>query len=114
MNAGHQPGSLTVALVIIQQHLSRLFVECGFGVRIDEETFDDGENVSYSVCGFPVLLEGADADVACRGDIRVKDLCREHAYRQKIKGEIEVSGFRDGEKGQAYILVERLETRRQR
>jgi hypothetical protein len=98
MNAGHQPGSLTVALIIVQQHLSRLFVECGFWVRIDKETFNDGENVGYPVCGFPVLLEGADADVACRGDVGVKDLCREHACHREIKGEIEVSKWRDGEK----------------
>jgi len=67
--------AIAVALVILQQQFACLLVQSRLWVWINEEAFDGDEDVANSVRGFPVLLQGVDANLSISSNIGMEDLC---------------------------------------
>ena len=49
-------GSVEVCVVLLEQQLARLLVECGLGVGDDQKTLDGEEDVLDPQVRLPVLL----------------------------------------------------------
>lgn len=75
MHARNQFRSRAIRRIVLQKQFSCVFIEGGFGVRVDEETLDGDEDVGDAVGGLPVFLEGIDTDFAGGGDVGVEYLC---------------------------------------
>ena len=70
MQVGDHLGVLEVLLIVLQEHLSGVLVQCALGEGHDEQTFYDFEDVVEGPgCWVPVLLEGVHADLSFFGDV---------------------------------------------
>lgn len=45
-----------VVIVRFEKQLARFFVQCRFGIRVDEEAFDRDEDMSDAILLLPILF----------------------------------------------------------
>ena len=68
-------GSVEVCVVLLEQQLARLLVECGLGVGDDQKTLDGEEDVLDPQVRLPVLLQGVHTNLSRGADVGVEYLC---------------------------------------
>ena len=79
MHARNELCALTVAVVVLEQELAGLFVQCRLGVGIDEQALHREKDVTNPIGGLPVLLKRVHTNLAGRRDVGVEDLRGEPA-----------------------------------
>ena len=70
----------TIARIFLQQKSARLLVQRRLGIGVYKQAFDGDEDVSDSVLRLPILLQGVDADLAVRANVRMENLGCEPTY----------------------------------
>ena len=74
MDTSYQLRARVIIVVVLQQELPGFLIQCGFGIRIDQQALDRHEYMTNAKGRLPVLLQSVDANLTGGGDVWVENL----------------------------------------
>ena len=75
MQVSEHLGMLEVLLVVLQEHFTRILIQCALGEWYNQKTLDHFKDVIEGPCRrIPVFFEGVHTDLAFFGDVGMENL----------------------------------------